>query len=794
MIIYNANDRQVADVVVSDDSFRYRELSGDHYVELKFEVAEPIEIPLLSYIEYDGVRYTLYNSAEITMSHSRAYAYKARFDAPQGLLRQLRMRNPVDKRLEFDLTATPIEHLNMIVAVLNDKSSGWTAMAKSAEAKTITYNYNTCLEALQVVADTFDMEWHVDGTEIQLGLTGQLKAPSRPLELAYGRGNGLLPGVGRVNYSSEPPLNVMYAQGGTRNIDASIYGSPKLLLPKGASMRYDGVYFDNEDGFGLNGRVIAEYETDNLGLAVRKAGVSGNIAEGALDCTDIYPQREGVIDTVVVENGVYYIADRTIPASLNYGDCLIAGGGPMSIVFQSGELAGKEFNADYYHTASGSYPARRFKIEAQDIDGITMPGGTFVPKRGDRYKVFNVALPASYIADNTTKSGASWDMFRKCVRHLYEHEKPQYTIKGEVDAIWAEGKWDEIKSKVFIGGDVSIANEAFWAQNIILRITSIKDFINKPYEPILGFAPRNTAVTSVKTLLRKMQGEIAGIREASAQNKQQTRVSAHVLGSRIDDVEHGGGGSGANVIIESLNETYIETTNTSTDSGKVLKVGAKTAAINGTESGLATAEDVRDRIAAINNIHVVSYIDTNTADYISVAVATKQVDKDKVNTFIVDAKTADIASSSNGLAKAEDVRNKINAIAGTYIPPVVNYNFNIATAPSVTLTPNKVESMVTTNGFISVTLTIPSATVNETKDDIYIFRGYMRGQTSVSGLKSKVTVVSDASTQPTIVWKDNNVPDAIINVGYIEVRIKIFSKTLYLGEWSYYPESAVINE
>lgn len=789
-MIYDANGRILADIETKDDSFRYRELSGDHYVELKFEVAEPIEIPLLSYVEYDGVRYTLYNSAEITMSHSRAYAYKARFDAPQGLLRQLRMRNPVDGCLEFTLTATPIEHLNMIVAVLNAESSGWTAFAKSAEAKTITYNYNTCLEALQVIADTFGMEWNINVTDIELGLTGQLKVPSRPLELAYGRGNGLLPGVGRVNYSSEPPLNVVYAQGGTRNIDASIYGSPKLLLPKGASMRYDGVYFDNEDGFGLGGRVIAEYETNIYGLAVRKAGVSGNIAEGALDCTDIYPQRESDVSSVRVDNGVYYIIDNTIPESLNYEDCLIAGGGPMTIVFQSGELAGKEFNADYYHTASGSYPARRFKIEAQDIDGITMPGGTFVPKRGDRYKVFNVALPASYIADNATKSGASWDMFRKCVRHLYEHEKPQYTIKGEVDAIWAEGKWDEIKSKVFIGGDVSIVNEAFSAQNIILRITSIKDFINKPYEPTLGFAPRNTAVTSVKTLLRKMQGEIAGLREASAQNKQQTRVSAHVLGSRIDDVEQGGGGSGANVIIQSLNETYIETTNASTDSGKVLKVGAKTAMISSTDNGLATAEDVR---TAISNIQGVSHIDTNTGDYISVAVATKQVDKDKFNTFIVDAKTADIASSSNGLAKAEDVRARL-AVIGGYQSADVNYLVATTMDINVTLTPNKIETRISTNGYRYVTLTIPSSTADNKKDDVYIFRGYMRGQSSVNGDKAKVSVVSDASTQPTIVWKDNNIPDAITNVGYIEVRIKVFSKTLYLGEWSYYPTSVVINE
>ena len=57
---------------------------------------------------------------------------------------------------------------------------------------------------------------------------------NNPLPLSYGRGNGFKPGVGRSNYGDTPPIEILYVQGGTDNIDPSKYKSSELLLPAGS--------------------------------------------------------------------------------------------------------------------------------------------------------------------------------------------------------------------------------------------------------------------------------------------------------------------------------------------------------------------------------------------------------------------------------------------------------------------------------------------------------------------------------------------------------------------------------
>ena len=42
-----------------------------------------------------------------------------------------------------------------------------------------------------------------------------------PVALSYGKGNGFLPGVGRANQGDNLPVEILYVQGGERNIDYS---------------------------------------------------------------------------------------------------------------------------------------------------------------------------------------------------------------------------------------------------------------------------------------------------------------------------------------------------------------------------------------------------------------------------------------------------------------------------------------------------------------------------------------------------------------------------------------------
>ena len=91
----------------------------------------------------------------------------------------------------------------------------------------------------------------------------------------------------------------------------------------------------------------------------------------------------------------------------------------MTLIFQSGMLAGKEFDVKYKHDE------RRFEIVPQEYDGVTMPNETFKPKsgeNGDTYAIFGIMLPSDYICNNTEKTGASWDMFRAAAKALYECE------------------------------------------------------------------------------------------------------------------------------------------------------------------------------------------------------------------------------------------------------------------------------------------------------------------------------------------------------------------------------------
>lgn len=494
MTIYDKFDDVILEVAVDDESHRYREICGEQYVRLQFSLAEHKDIPVGSYIVIDSERYTLLDPQNIKMQHTREYEYVVIFDAEQSKLKLYKFYNVVDKRLQFPLTAKPHEHLQMLVDVLALRDGAWTmGDCIEGEEVAISYNHLSCYEALELMAQTLNTEWEVVGNTISLHKVGYNQLS--PLALSYGEGKGFVSGVSRTNYGDNKPLAVVYAQGGERNIDPSKYGSSTLLLPKSKTIKYDGSKFEGEVGY--NATKAVEYVSNTYGTAVGRFIPNGNIAEGSVDCTEIYPKRESEVTEVVVADAtknLYDIVDSTIPDSLNFEDYRIEGE-RMFVAFQSGMLAGKEFVAIYKHTAIGFNKARRFEIEPQAIDGQTMPGGAYIPAAGDKYAVFGIALPDAYIADDTTKTGASWDMMRKAVKHLAENERPQYTFSGTLDKIWAKRNWESIAPYMRCGAYIAFTNEAYQPTPMDVRIENIKDYINNPHAPELGLSDKSVKAT-----------------------------------------------------------------------------------------------------------------------------------------------------------------------------------------------------------------------------------------------------------------------------------------------------------
>ena len=506
MIIYNNVGNKVLEIEVDDNSYRNRAVMGDHSLTLYYSLPEHVEIPVGSYCEFQGETFTLKRPENFKMKHKRLFEYTVLFDLPEANAKVWKFRNPVDGRLKFSLTAKPHEHLQMFVDNMNRRDKGWTVGECIDGVETlIAYDHDFCIDALTRMASTFKTEYEFTGKRVSLRKIEYNK--SNPLPLSYGRGNGFKPGVGRSNTGDNPPTEILFVQGGTDNIDPSKYGSSELLLPKNQTLAYDGEHFEDEGGFiAKNAR---RYVVDEAGLSIcRDDKQLSSLAEDSLDCSEIYPKRVGTVSTVVAvdeKNNFYDIVDTSIPSSLNYEECLIAGE-TMTVVFQTGMLAGREFEVKYYHNAVKGKAARRFEIVPADIDGQTMPNTTFAPKSGDKYAVFKCMLPTAYICDNATKTGASWDMFRAAVKHLFDNEDLKFTFTGELDGIWSKKDWVNIGGRIKLGGYIRFSDDQFQKDGVLVRITGIKDYINKPHSPVIELS--NTTVSgSVSSTLNDLKSE-----------------------------------------------------------------------------------------------------------------------------------------------------------------------------------------------------------------------------------------------------------------------------------------------
>ena len=506
MIIYNNAGNKVLEIEVDDNSYRNRAVMGDHSLTLYYSLPEHVEIPVGSYCEFQGETFTLKRPENFKMKHKRLFEYTVLFDPPEANAKVWKFRNPVDGRLKFSLTAKPHEHLQMFVDNMNRRDKGWTVGECIDGVETlIAYDHDFCIDALTRMASTFKTEYEFTGKRVSLRKIEYNK--SNPLPLSYGCGNGFKPGVGRSNTGDNPPTEILFVQGGTDNIDPSKYGSSELLLPKNQTLAYDGEHFEDEDGFiAKNAR---RYVVDEAGLSIRRDDKQlSSLAEDSLDCSEIYPKRVGTVNTVVVvdeKNNFYDIVDTSIPSSLNYEECLIEGE-TMTVVFQTGMLAGREFEVKYYHNTVKGKAARRFEIVPADIDGQTMPNTTFAPKSGDKYAVFKCMLPTAYICDNATKTGASWDMFRAAVKCLFDNEDLKFTFTGELDGIWSKKDGVNIGGRIKLGGYIRFSDEQFQKDGVLVRITGIKDYINKPHSPVIELS--NTTVSgSVSSTLNDLKSE-----------------------------------------------------------------------------------------------------------------------------------------------------------------------------------------------------------------------------------------------------------------------------------------------
>ncbi|WP_297974987.1 hypothetical protein [uncultured Capnocytophaga sp.] len=510
------------DVLPTDESYRYRSIMGEHTLNIYFALSTYTDIPTGAWCEFQGERYTLNQPAKVVKHNSRHFEYTLTMDSEGANLKNYKFRNPNDKTLKFPFTASPRYHIQILVDCLNMIDSGWqVGTTIEANEKLISYNHNNCLEALDMIAKAFETEYEIIGKTIHLHKVEYFK--NNPLPLEYGKGKGFKTGVSRTTEQSR--ITRLYVQGGERNIDRSKYGNKELLLPKSQEYVYEGVTFVSDD--------------KGLSIAIKNAQNNGFINEQSLDLSHIYPSRKGTVSAVFEVDKAkhfYDFADTSIPQALNFSDLQIKGE-KMVIYFESGMLSGREFEISRYEHSSGyNHSTRRFEIVPKEEDGTTMPSDIFKPAVGDRYSVYNMHLPAAYICDDNTKTGASWEMMKEACKYLYENRADLFTFTGDLDGIWAKKRWVNVGGRLKMGGYINFSDNEFQRTPVAIRIVGLKEYVNNPYSPQIELSNKVQGHSFVSEM-RKLQNQEVYFWELNKRTQSLTKRSWRDAQETIKQIE-----------------------------------------------------------------------------------------------------------------------------------------------------------------------------------------------------------------------------------------------------------------
>lgn len=168
MTIYNPSGKAIYDAPVTTSAIIKYALMGDYYIELPFSLLTPLDFPLGSYITYKGRKFEIMSEVYPDFDNKTGgYKYTLQFQAQQNHMKNficfwLGGDNP---EAVFHNTTDLASFGALIVANMNKALGGnnWQMGSVNVEHpetnKLVSFNGNTCWDALSSIAETFDVEW-----------------------------------------------------------------------------------------------------------------------------------------------------------------------------------------------------------------------------------------------------------------------------------------------------------------------------------------------------------------------------------------------------------------------------------------------------------------------------------------------------------------------------------------------------------------------------------------------------------------------------------------------------------
>lgn len=452
LTIYDKYGTARTDISPGDGSTQQKEVQGDNVLTLSFTHYEHIPLDVNDYVDFEGERYWLTEKYAPAQKIDGEWAYDVKFYGIESLIKRFLVLETTDNNAEpvFTLTATPREHVAMVVKCINNgmgHTTDWkVGQVDGTDLIVIDYEGKYCDEALKEIAEKVggSSEWWVEGQ------TMNICKCEHGEEITLGYGNGLT-SLERDTGNTNKFYTRLFPIGSTRNIDAEKYGHSRLMLP--------------------GGRQYVELHTDEYGIYdhYEKDAFSG-----------IYPRRTGEVSSVRSENvkdddgnafTIYYFRDDTLNFDPNEYELA---GETKRVSFQDGELAGLGTDDDHYFEVNFDSKTREFEIITiwPYDDDTQLPGGKLVPKVGNHYILWNVRMPDEYYPI------AEEEFLNAVEKYNAEHWKDISVYKAPTDHVWVE----ENKAVLHVGRRVRLVSDKYFPENGYRqsRITKITRKVNLP--------------------------------------------------------------------------------------------------------------------------------------------------------------------------------------------------------------------------------------------------------------------------------------------------------------------------
>ena len=418
MIIYNRNGVELIDAPVTSSAVRKRVLMGDNYVSLPFSHDTYIDFAPGSYIIYNGLKFEIIDvdkNRPTRNATTGGWDYTLQFEDHERHMtraivfwlsqkpREAVFHDTTDLQSFGNLI---VENMNAFVPAKNWKMRDLSDELKEG-TKLVSFNGDTCWNAVNTIAETFGVEWWTEQSEgyiylcfgkLEIGTEEDFVEGDVITSIPSRRGDDSNYGTRFYVFGSTRNLTEDYGQadqGGTTNHVSEI----RLRLPGGQE------YIDARPDMAWN-----------------------DVVEKFVVFEDIYPKNTDTVTSVEkvkrqTDSGTEYEARVIYAKDTPFLPTDLIPGETLQAVITSGALSGRTFDIqlgaafddpDTWNPETNPFD-RKFEIVA-DVETtgeqeIIIPNDNLDIEPGDTFVLTGIKLPGARIGEaeqELLEAGTTW--------------------------------------------------------------------------------------------------------------------------------------------------------------------------------------------------------------------------------------------------------------------------------------------------------------------------------------------------------------------------------------------------